>query len=132
MSTSDANGGAPDFDGWIAEEFAARGAFTALVVLVEIGERSVAPLSSTYLNVIGAETNWFEIVTLFAGAGVHWDGASFYPVTAPDGGPLDNNSARVGLRAIEARVKAELLTLNEGFFFDRHGRRMMVEEVPAQ
>lgn len=132
MSTSETEGGAPDFDEWIVEEFAARGAFTALVVLVEIGERSVVPVSSTYLNVIGAETSWLEIVVLFAGAGVQWDGASFYPVTAPDGGPLDNASARIGLRAIEMRVKAELLALNEGFFFDRHGRRMMVEEAPVQ
>ena len=122
----------PDFDEWIVDEFATRGAFTALVVLVEIGERSVTPVSSTFLNMIGADINWLEIVALFAGAGVHWDGASFYPVTAPEGGPLDNASARVGLRAIEARIKAERLALNGGFFFDRHGRRMMVEEVAAK
>lgn len=132
MSTSETAGGATEFDAWIAEEIAARGPFTALVVLVEIGERSVTPLSSTYLNVIGAEVDWREILTLFAGAGVPWDGASFFPVTAPDGGPLDNNAARVGLRLIEERVKAERLVLNEGFFFDRHGRRMMIEEMPAQ
>ena len=58
-----------------------------------------------------------------------WDGASFYPVTAPEGGPLDNAAAREKLREIEERVKAERLALNEGFFFDRHGRRMMVEEA---
>lgn len=132
MSTSDADGGTPDFDEWIVEEFASRGAFTALVVLVQIGERTVTPVSSTYLNVIGPDIDWLEIVALFAGAGVHWDGASFYPMTAPDGGPLDNASARIGLRAIEARVKAERLALNEGFFFDRHGRRMMVEEAAAE
>lgn len=129
MSTSEADGATPEFDEWIVDEFATRGAFTALVVLVEIGERSVTPVSSTFLNMIGADINWLEIVALFAGAGVHWDGASFYPVTAPEGGPLDNASARVGLRAIEARIKAERLALNGGFFFDRHGRRMMVEEV---
>jgi hypothetical protein len=124
--------GVSEFDEWIAAEFADRGAFTVLVVLVEIGERSVTPLSSTYLNVIGTETRWLEIVALFAGAGVHWDGASFFPVTAPEGGPLDNHAARIGLRAIEARVKADRLALNEGFFFDCLGRRMMVEEAPAQ
>jgi hypothetical protein len=121
-----------DFDEWILDEFERRGAFTALVILVEIGERSVTPLSSTYFNVIGDEIAWPEIAALFAGAGVRWDGASFYPVTAPDGGSLDNASARIGLRAIEARVKAERLALNEGFFFDRHGQRMMVEEVAAE
>jgi hypothetical protein len=128
LSTSDAGEG-PGFNDWIVSEFDARGAFTALVVLVEIGERSVTPLASTFLNVIGAETGWMEILALFAGAGVKWDGASFYPVSAPHGGPLDNAAARARLREIEARVKAERLALNEGFFFDRHGRRMMVEEA---
>src|SRR5262249_53528648 len=117
---------------WIVEEFAARGAFTVLVVLVGIGDRSVTPLSSTYLHVIGDEIDWMEITALFAGAGVSWDGASFFPVNAPGGGLLDDAAARSRLREVEARVKAERLALNEGFFFDRHGRRMMVEEVPAQ
>ena len=53
-------------------------------------------------------------------------------MTAPDGGPLDDEAARVGLRVIEARVKAERLALNEGFFFDREGRRIMVEEAGSQ
>lgn len=124
--------GVPEFNDWIVDEFAERGAFTALVVLVEIGERSVTPLASTYLNVIGADIDWPELLALFAGAGVRWDGASFFPATGPEGGPLDDQAARIGLRAIEARVKAERLALNEGFFFDRQGRRIMVEEVSAQ
>ena len=130
MSSSD-SGSASDFNDWIGAEFAERGAFTALVVLVEIGTRSVTPLASTYLNVIGAEIAWPEIVALFAGSGVSWDGASLFPVTAPDGGPLDNEAARIGLRMIEVRVKAERLALNEGFFFDRAGRRIMIEEDAA-
>ena len=128
MSTSD-TGEVPEFNDWIVSEFDERGAFTALVVLVEIGERSITPLASTYLNVIGTEVDWLEIQALFAGAGVKWDGASFYPATAPEGGPLDNAAAREQLREIEERVKVERLALNEGFFFDRHGRRMMVEEA---
>lgn len=131
MSISE-TGGVPEFNEWIVGEFGERGAFTALVVLVEIGGQSVTPLTSTYLNVIGADIDWLDILALFAGAGVRWDGASFFPVAAPEGGPLDDQAARVGLRAIEARVKAERLALNEGFFFDRQGRRMMVEEIAAQ
>ena len=50
-----------DFDEWIAAEFAERGAFTALVILVEIDETKVTPLSSTYFNVIGDEVDWSEI-----------------------------------------------------------------------
>lgn len=132
MSTSEPVGGARDFNTWIEDEFARRGAFTACVILVEIGEQSVMPLASSYLNVIGAEVDWLEIVALFTGAGMPWDGAAFFPTIAPDGGPLDSADARTRLREIEARVKAERLAINEGFFFDRHGRRMMVEEIAPQ
>jgi hypothetical protein len=126
VSTPDAGS---DFKVWIDAELAESGAFTALVVLVEIGERSVTPVVSTYVHV-SAEIDWPEIVTLFAGVGIPWDGASFFPATAPEGGPLDDAAARVGLIALEQRVRAERLALNEGFFFDRHGQRIMVDVGP--
>ena len=118
-----------DFKTWIDGEFTGRGAFTALVVLVEIGERSVTPVVSTYVTV-SAEIDWPEIVMLFAGVGIPWDGASFFPVTAPEGGPLDDAAARARLIEVERRVRAERLTLSDGFFFDRHGQRIMVEIGP--
>jgi hypothetical protein len=118
-----------DFDCWLAAEFARTGPFTALAVLVEIADRAVTPLCSTYFNVIGDETDWSEMTVLFAGAGHAWDGASFHPLTAPDGGPLDNPSARLRLRDLEKRVDADRLVLNEGHFFDKWGRRLRVDEV---
>lgn len=118
-----------DFEAWIDAELADRGAFTALVVLVEIGERSVTPVVSTYVTV-SVEIDWPEVVTLFAGVGIPWDGASFFPVTAPEGGPLDDAAARTRLIEVERRVRAERLTLNDGFFFDRHGQRIIVELGP--
>jgi hypothetical protein len=123
---------ATDFDDWLAREFAQTGAFTSLVVLVAISETKVAPLCSTYLNVIGTETDWNEIVVLFAGSGQDWDGASFFPATAPHGGPLDNPTARLRLRELEARVDLSPLVLNEGHFFDKWGRRLKVEETELQ
>ena len=132
MSTSDGDVPLSDFDRWLAAEFALTGAFTALAVLVEIAENNVTPLCSTYFNVIGDETDWSEIVVLFAGAGQEWDGASFFPVTAPDGGPLDNPSARLRLRELEARLDDDRLVLNEGHFFDKWGRRLKIEEVMRQ
>lgn len=128
MSTSDET----DFDRWIAEEFARTGEFTALVVLVSIGSARVEPLCSTYLNVIGADIDWREIVLLFAGSGQRWDGASFFPVTTPHGGALDNPTARVRLRELEARLDEDRLVLNEGRFFDKCGRQLKIEEVQAQ
>jgi hypothetical protein len=132
LSTSERVDTGNDFERWLAQEFADTGAFTALVILVEIGETQVTPLCSTYFNVIGDEVAWSDIVVMFAGAGRTWDGAAFYPVVASDGGPLDNPSARLHLRDLEARVDDERLVLNEGQFFDKWGRRMKIEEVTRQ
>jgi hypothetical protein len=128
VSTSDLN----SFDGWISAEFAERGPFTALVILVDIDERRVTPLCSTYFSVIGDEVDWSEIAVLFAGSGVDWDGTCFFPATGEGGGPLDNPSARLRLRELEARLDSDRLVLNEGHFFDRLGRRMMIEEITLQ
>lgn len=130
MSTSDSS--LTDFDHWVAEEYARTGDFTALVVLVMIGETKVTPLCSTYLNIIGDETDWAEITVLFAGSGQDWRGASFFPVTAANGGPLDNPTARLRLRDLEARLDEDRLVLNEGQFFDKWGRRLKIEEVQFQ
>lgn len=121
-----------DFDRWIAEEFSQTGDFTALVVLVLIGETKVHPLCSTYLNIIGDETDWAEITVLFAGSGQNWNGASFFPVTGPGGGPLDNPTARLRLHELEQRLDDDRLVLNEGHFFDQWGRRLKIEEMQKQ
>jgi hypothetical protein len=132
LSTSETGKPPTDFDRWLTDAFAKNGPFTVLAVLVEIGESKVAPLCSTYFNVIGNETDWAEITILFAGAGREWDGASFYPVTGSDGGPLDNPNARLRLRELESRLDGDPLVLNEGNFFDKWGRRLKVEEVSLQ
>ncbi|MGE0737189.1 MAG: hypothetical protein AB7P50_20815 [Alphaproteobacteria bacterium] len=129
MSISKANGDNTDFTRWIVEEFAHTGAFTALVVLVRIGEQSVSPLCSTYMNVIGDEFDWADLTVLFAGSGMDWDGAAFFSATDKNGGPLDNPTARLKLREIEDRFNKDRLTLNQGHFFDKWGRRMKIEEV---
>ena len=128
MSTSESD----DFDTWIAAEFAERGPFTALVILVSIEGHKVAPLCSTYFSVIGTEIDWTELTLLLAGSGMDWHGVSFYAVTATTGGPLDNPTARLKLRALEDRLADDRLVLNEGHFFDKWGRRMLVEEVTPQ
>ena len=113
MLISDPTSEANDFERWLPAAFAEIGAFTALVVLVDIGEIRVTPLCSTYFNVIGDEVAWGDMVLLFAGSGADWDGAVFFPVTAKGGGPLDNPSARLKLRALEARLAEDRLVLNE-------------------
>jgi len=132
LSISDPASKSTDFDRWLTAEFAQTGDFTALAVLVKITETKVLPLCSTYFNVIGDETDWGEITLLFAGAGQEWDGASFFPVTSPHGGALDNPNARLRLRELESRLDDNPLVLNEGNFFDKWGRRLKVEEVDLQ
>ena len=132
MSISETKKPATDFDRWVADEFAETGAFTALVILVEIAEPAVAPLCSTYFNVIGYEIDWGEITVLFAGSGRDWSGACFFPVTGTDGGLLDNPTARLRLRELETRVDEDRLVLNEGNFFDKWGRRLKIEERQTQ
>jgi hypothetical protein len=129
LAFSDPTSTANDFERWLPAAFAEIGAFTALVVLVDIGETRVTPLRSTYVNVIGDEVGWNDMVRMFAESGADWDGAAFFPVTAKEGGPLANPSARLQLRALEARLAEDRLVLNEGSFFDRFGRRLTIEEV---
>ncbi len=129
MSTSDDQSDSTDFSDWLAKEFAAGGDFTALAVLVDINEIQVTPLCSTYFNVIGDEVEWSDIVVMFAGSGADWSGAAFFPVRGAGGGPLDNPTARLRLRELEARIDDDRLVINEGHFFDKWGRRMRIDEV---
>lgn len=118
----------PEFETWLRETYATEGSFTALVILVEISETQVSLLASTFLNVIGDDIGWPQVVTLFAGSGLKWDGAAFFPILDADG-LLENDEARARLRAVEARVREDRLVLNEGEFFDSWGRRLKIEEI---
>jgi hypothetical protein len=129
---SETTGPANDFERWIAAAFATTGQFTVLVVLVETVENQVAPMCSTWFNVVTGDVEWSEIAVMFAGAGREWDGAAFFPVSAPDGGPVDNPTVRLRLRELEARIDDDLLALNDGAFFDRSGRRMQIEKETLQ
>lgn len=124
--------GRTDFDRWLSAAFAEIGSFTALVVLVNITESKVTPLRSTFMNIIGDETYWMEVVTLLQSAGVAWNGVAFFPVTGIEGGPLDNDAALLRLREVEERLAEDRLVLNEGHFFDEWGRRLKIEEAPEE
>lgn len=133
MSTSRQPPGAgADFERWLKDEYADEGSFTALIILVEIGETKVTPVASTFLNVIGDEVAWSDLVAMFAGSGQSWDGAAFFPRRDADGDPLDNALARIRLREVETRLADDRLVLNEGHFFDKWGRRLKIEEMSRQ
>jgi hypothetical protein len=118
-----------EFDDWLAGMVREHGEFTVLVILTEIGERSVVPLCSTYLHVMGNEVDWEDIKVMFAGSGQSWDGAAFFPTKARGGGPIDNPTARLRLAELEAKVTEDRMTLNEGHFFDGEGRKIKIEPM---
>jgi predicted exporter len=128
VSTTETGAGS-DFERWLVDEYAQSGAFTALIVLVRITETEVKLLCSSFVNVIGAEASWGEIVALLNGAGHQWDGAAFFPRRDACSDPLNNVAARLALRELEAHIETDRLALNEGHFFDAWGRRMKVEEI---
>jgi hypothetical protein len=123
LSTSDDT----EFSAWLTSMVREHGEFTALVVLMDIGERSLTPLCSTYFHIIGDEVTWDEITTMFAGSGQPWKGAAFFPTKARNGGPIDNPTARLRLKELEERVMADRMILNDGHFFDTLGRRIEVQ-----
>jgi len=120
------------FNDWIAEEFDQSGPFTAMVLLVSIGEIEVTPLRSTFLHVIGDEIDWLSFSEMMRGANVNWDGAMIMPMRDEDGGLFEDESARQELRKLEQRIIEDRLLLNQGHFFDKWGRRLKIEEAPAQ
>lgn len=134
MSRSDTDGHAlTRFDDWVAHEVRRTGGFTALVVLIDIGELSVTPLKSSYFHVIGDDIDWAGVTRLLAGAGVDWHGALFASRSAePDGGPVADPIARHELHDLTERLLEDRLVLNDNHFFDRRGRRLRIEEVTPQ
>lgn len=120
------------FDDWLVHEFRRSEGFTALIVLIAIGELSVVPQRSTFLHVIGEDLDWARLCALLASAGVAWDGVLFETLSAEGGGPVDDDEARRALRALEQQVMEDRLSINCGHFFDKWGRRLKVEEALPQ
>jgi hypothetical protein len=118
----------PDFDDWIREEFA-RGPFTALILVLDVGDETVEPVASTYLHVIGDEIGWATMRDMLKGAPNRWNAAAFFATRGEKGGPVADMLAKVRLLDTEERVRADRLVLNDSAFFDAKGRRMIVEEA---
>jgi hypothetical protein len=108
---------------------AGHGEFTVLVILAEIGARSVVPLCSTYCHVLGDELDWQEMKVLLAASGRNWGGAAFFPTKAGHGGPIDRATVHRRLAELEAKVIENRMVLNDGHFFDTHGRRIEIAPV---
>lgn len=120
------------FDDWVIDEYRRSGGFTALIILMRIGSLTVEPLRSTFVHVIGDEIAWVDLSRLLSSSGVQWDGVLLDPVSAEDGGPVEDDQAREMLRALERSVIEDRSVINEGHFFDPWGRRLRIDEVQPQ
>ncbi|MEJ0092049.1 MAG: hypothetical protein WDN46_00980 [Methylocella sp.] len=120
---------ATDFDDWLVQTFRRVGAFTMLIVLVEIGETSVALLRSSYLHVIGDETRWPDMVRLFASSGAAWSGAAFFQ--ADRAGLISDAVAKGRLASLVRHLEKDRSILNDGEFFSANGLRLKIEEIHA-
>lgn len=118
---------ATDFDDWLVQTFSRVGAFTMLIVLVEIGETSVALLRSSYLHVIGDETRWPDMVRLFASSGAAWSGAAFFQ--ADRAGLINDAIAKGRLASLVRHLEKDRSILNDGEFFSANGLRLKIEEI---
>lgn len=123
MSTSDLEPRATDFQRWLAAEFAARGAFTALAVLLAADGAELRPLCATSFPVTDAALAWDDVIVMFAGAGVSWDRVAFFAVNEAGGRPLDAPTARQRLREIEMELEKTPRALQRGHVFAADGRR---------
>ncbi len=118
-----------DFDDWLVETFAKVGAFTMLIVLVEIGETSIALLSSSYLHAIGNETRWADMVDLLSRANVPWNGAAFF--RGDRGGLIDDATARQRLATLTRHLEKDRSIFSHGELFNAQGLRMKIEPIDA-
>lgn len=117
------------FEPWLKSAFTETGGFTALIILVRIGDATVAPIASTYVHAIGDELSWKEFSAMLSQSGQPWDGVVIYCETDGGKGPIPDALARIKLREAELRIGDDRLAINDGHFFDTHGRRMRVDEV---
>jgi hypothetical protein len=129
LSSADIRRRTTEFDAWLQGMVVRHGEFTVLIVLAQIGERSVVPLCSTYAHVIGNEVDWYDMKAMLAGSGRGWDGVAFFPTKGEGGGPVDAAMARSRLAELEAKVIENRMILNDGHFFDGEGRRIEIEPV---
>jgi hypothetical protein len=120
---------AADFDRWIEAQFAASGPFTALIILVKIESTTIWPLGSSYATVIGSELHWPGMRRLLDNSKLPWSGMAVFPTFSEVGGPLTDDGARQRLAEVQQRVIADHAVINEGFFFDRLGRMIRLEEI---
>jgi hypothetical protein len=108
------------FDAWLALALAEQGPFTAHAVLLKDAPDGLVPLCGTWVELDEA-AEWGAMLIAFAGAGLAWDLAAFFPAE----GLLDNPAARARMQALQSALDAEPRLLGEAALFGADGERRM-------
>ena len=114
-----------DFDDWLIATYGEAGSFTMLFVLLRIAESTVEPLRSAYLHVVGDETRWPDMVSLFAGARVPWEAVVFF--RAGREGLVEDREAKARLASLTRGLHEDGGLIREGEFFNAEGLRLRLD-----
>lgn len=118
-----------EFESWIAERFAETGGFTALILLLSIGDDTVAPISCSYVHVIGADVSWAGMKSMLDASGRRWEAVAIFSEAAPGGGPAIDVVAKARLQERIDEVTFNRMVLNDAGFFDVRGRPIRIDPV---
>ena len=61
-----------EFERWIVEQYAATNGFTALILLLTLGEDKVGLISFAYVRVTGNEVKWRDMKTMLDASRRKW------------------------------------------------------------
>lgn len=117
-----------EFERWITEQYAATHGFTALILLLTLGDK-VDLISCSYVHVIGDEVRWGDMKTMLDASGRKWDAFVIFPESPPGGGPLIDLVAKARLQERIDEVTANRMVLNDAGFFDTRGRHIRIDPV---
>ena len=106
------------FDAWLALTLAGQGPFTAHAVLLRDDADGLVPLCGTWVELDEA-AEWGAMLIAFAGAGIAWDVAAFFPAD----GKLTSPAAHARMQALQAALDAEPRLLGEAALFGPDGGR---------
>lgn len=116
-----------DLEAWFAERYAETSGFTALLLLLDIADERVSPISCAHLHVIGPDVGWRDMKTMLDASRRRWDGVAIFVEAAPGGGPVIDLVAKARLQGRIDEVTANRMVLNDAGLFDTLGRRFRVD-----
>lgn len=108
---------------------AATDGFTAIVMLLALSEQSIQPVSCSYVDLTGEEARWDEMKPLLDGSGRRWDAVVIFAESAPGGGPVSEDVAKLRQQELIDVVMADGMALNDGGMFDTQGRAIRIAPV---